>query len=50
LCSGRVSIENEQVKQHLPFQDEFDPRVEKKNTEKERLRLSFKINVANKNL
>jgi hypothetical protein len=42
VYSGRVSIENEQVKQHLPFLDELDPRVEKKNTEKERLWLLFK--------
>jgi hypothetical protein len=50
LCSGRVSTENEEVKEHLPFLDEFDARVQKKNTEKERLRSLFKINVANESI
>jgi len=50
VCSGRVSTENEEVKEHLPFLDEFDARVQKKNTEKERLRSLFKINVANESI
>jgi hypothetical protein len=50
VCSGRVSIESEQLKQHLPFLDEIDPRVKKKDTEKEQLRSQLKINIANERL
>jgi hypothetical protein len=42
-CGARISVEDPILKKNLPFLDEFDRNVVKKNTEKERLRSLFKI-------
>ncbi len=47
ICSGRISVESESIKPHLPFLDELDLQILKKNTERQRLRSLFKINVSN---
>jgi len=47
-CGKVVSIDDLKVKKHLPFCDDNDAAVEVQNTEKERLRSLFKIQIDGK--